>query len=183
MATAGRSTVVGLFEDRRQAERAIDELERAGFRGEQIGFVRHDEEKFEGDTGVGEWDTPVEERTSTGALTGGLLGGLLGAAAGLLEQDVILMRGIGPAVAGGTLATALGGVGAAVGVAAEGLLGALTGMGVPEREARYYEREFQAGRTLVTVKADGRYDEARSILRGQGAYDVETPGSRDQRHR
>ncbi len=53
-------------------------------------------------------------------------------------------------------------------------MGALVSMDVPEEEARYYEREFQAGRPIVAVKADGRYQEALAILRRGGAYDLET---------
>jgi uncharacterized protein (TIGR02271 family) len=41
-----------------------------------------------------------------------------------------------------------------------------------EEEAQYYEGEFKSGRTLVTVKAGQRYDDARSILQRDGAYDV-----------
>ena len=51
-------------------------------------------------------------------------------------------------------------------------------MGVPEEEARYYDEEFQAGRTLVTVKANARYQEAAAILRRHEAYDVESRGGR-----
>ena len=98
-----------------------------------------------------------------GLLTGGVVGGILGAlAAGLIP-------GIGPILAGGVLAGALGG--AAVGAAAGGLLGALVGMGVPEEEAHHYNREFESGRTIVTVKADGRYDEARSIMQRYGVLE------------
>jgi uncharacterized protein (TIGR02271 family) len=50
-------------------------------------------------------------------------------------------------------------------------------MGVPEEEAHYYESEFNEGRILVTVKADGRYQEARDILRREGAYDIEDRGT------
>jgi FAD/FMN-containing dehydrogenase len=50
-------------------------------------------------------------------------------------------------------------------------------MGVPEEEARYYDSEFQAGRTIVTVQAGGRYQEALDILRRQGAYVASTRGS------
>jgi uncharacterized protein (TIGR02271 family) len=46
---------------------------------------------------------------------------------------------------------------------------------VPEEEARYYESEFQQGRILVTVKADGRMTEAQGILHRYGAYDMEHP--------
>jgi uncharacterized protein (TIGR02271 family) len=47
-------------------------------------------------------------------------------------------------------------------------------MGIPEDEAEYYEGEFKSGRTIVTVKADGRYDEASNILRRFGAYEKST---------
>jgi hypothetical protein len=98
-------------------------------------------------------------------LTGAGIGGVVAAAAALL------VPGFGPVIAGGVLATVLGG--AAVGAAAGGILGALTGMGIPEEEARYYETAFNEGRILVTVKADGRYEEAREALYDQGAFDVE----------
>ena len=44
---------------------------------------------------------------------------------------------------------------------------------MPEDEAQYYEGEFRAGRTLVTVKSDTRFDEASAILRRYGAYDIQ----------
>jgi len=62
-------------------------------------------------------------------------------------------------------------VNAASGAAIAGLAGALIGLGIPEEEAHYYEGEFKAGRTLVTVRAPGRYEEAHDILRRFGAYD------------
>jgi len=83
---------------------------------------------------------------------------------------------IGPVIAGGTLAAIM--ANAAGGAAIGSLVGALTGSGIPEEEAHYYQGEFEAGRTIVTVKADGRYDEAMTILRRHGAYDMQTAGSR-----
>jgi len=87
----------------------------------------------------------------------------------------LLIPGIGPVVAGGILATALGG--AAIGAAAGGLLGALTDMGVPEEDARYYDNEFQSGRTIVTVQAGNRSQEAWDILRSFGARDASNRGA------
>ena len=72
-------------------------------------------------------------------------------------------------MAAGPLAAAL--TGAAVGAAGGGLLGALTGLGVPEDEARWYEAEVGRGGTLVTVRADGRYEEARRIMSEYGALE------------
>jgi hypothetical protein len=82
-----------------------------------------------------------------------------------------IIPGLGPILAGGTLAAVLAsaGTGAAVGT----VLGALVGLGVPEVEASYYDTEFQSGRTLVTVRADDRAAEAWNILIRHGAYDYE----------
>ena len=169
------STVVGVFEDREAAERAVGDLERSGFGGDQIGFARRDGERDEGarvyddPTSLSdETGTRAEERAVGSAEVGGALGGLLGAAAALL------IPGIGPAVAGGVLAATLGG--AAAGAAAGGIAGALSGLGVPEHEARYYEGELHGGRTIVTVQAEGRAEEATAILSRHGAYDMATGG-------
>jgi uncharacterized protein (TIGR02271 family) len=64
--------------------------------------------------------------------------------------------------------------GAAIGAGIGAIAGALMGMGVPEEHAKYYEDEAKAGKTLVTVRADTRYDDAQRILRDHGAYDVES---------
>src|SRR6266702_7689018 len=166
MTMTDRSTVVGVFELRSEADAAIYELQRAGFRDEQIGFIVRNE-----DTGA---DTTVEDGNTgeaapgaaVGAVSGGIIGGVIGAAAALL------IPGIGPAIAGGILVTVLGG--AAIGAAAGGIVGALVGMGVPEEEAHYYAGEFHSGRTLVTVRAEGRQQEAINILHHYGGYDAGT---------
>ena len=45
-------------------------------------------------------------------------------------------------------------------------------MGVPEQDAGYYQRELDAGRTIVLVRAAGLQEQALGILRQHGAYDV-----------
>jgi uncharacterized protein (TIGR02271 family) len=77
---------------------------------------------------------------------------------------------IGPAIAAGTLGVILSNAAAGAGIV--GLIGALIGAGVPEHEAQYYQEEFEAGRTIVTVAADGRADQATTIMRRHGAYDM-----------
>ena len=54
------------------------------------------------------------------------------------------------------------------------LVGALVGAGLPEHEAKYYQAELEAGRTIVTVTG-GLADEASAILRRCGAYDMTSP--------
>lgn len=104
-----------------------------------------------------------EERGSV--VTGSIVGGLLGAAA------AFFIPGIGPAIAGGILASVFGG--AAMGSVAGGFLGAFTHMGVSEEKARYYVEEFKAGRTIITVQTDHDAQEAIYILRRHGAHDVQ----------
>ena len=161
-----QSTVVVVFDDRLQADRAIDELRRAGFRDDQIGVaMRYDAE----DAATGGATATEDTHAGTGAVTGVVAGLGLGALAGLGVLSGVIPV-IGPAIAGGTLGVILSN--AAVGAGVGGLVGALIGAGIPEDEAQYYQGEFESGRTIVTVRADGRGDDAMAVLRRYGAYDM-----------
>lgn len=154
--------VVGVFRTRGEAQKAIHELTEAGFGAENIGFAARE--------GSGEVDVEsIQDKqedaagsAATGAATGGVVGGLLGAGAALL------IPGVGPIVAAGIL-----GAGVAAGAFAGGLYGPFISMGATEDEARYYEEQFKTGASLVTVQSGDRLDEARRILRANGAYNTE----------
>jgi hypothetical protein len=150
-----RSTVVGVFADHGEAERAVRDLLAAGFAREAIGFVARHPAPHEQSSGLG-----AMVGGYAGAASGGVLGGLLGLAISAV------LPGVGHILAAGMVGLMLGG--AYVG----GLAGALIGMGIPEPEAHLLHREVEAGRTLVTVKVDGRYSEAVAILAAAGARDV-----------
>jgi len=47
-------------------------------------------------------------------------------------------------------------------------------IGVPEQDARNYQSELDAGRSIVLIKALGNPEQALSILRQSGAYDIVT---------
>lgn len=165
MAVQTHTTVVAAFEDLQSAREAVRELHAAGFRDDQIGIIAHDRDAADGTRTTHEEGNKAGEGAVAGALAGAGVGGLwaIGISAGLLPA-------IGPIIAGGLLASVL--ASAAGGAAAGGLLGALLGLGIPEEEARYYESEFQSGRTIVTVRADNRYDEAFAVLNRWGGYDM-----------
>jgi hypothetical protein len=78
-------------------------------------------------------------------------------------------------IAGGVLAGIL--ASAATGAAGGMLIGALIGLGIPEEEAGFYENEFRTGRTLVTVRSNGRYAEVVNLLQQYDAYDLTNPRS------
>ncbi|MBV9322955.1 MAG: YsnF/AvaK domain-containing protein [Chloroflexi bacterium] len=170
--TTRRSTVVGVFQERDDARRAIEALKDAGFAPDSISILSPDKQATQ--TMAEETGTHAGSGAATGAVTGGILGGLGG---WLIGIGALAIPGVGPFIAAGAFATAL--TGAAIGAGVGAIAGALIGMGVPKEEAEYYEGEVKSGRTLVTVKADTRYDEAQRILRQNGAYDVEnrTAGS------
>ncbi|MBX9678828.1 MAG: YsnF/AvaK domain-containing protein [Gemmataceae bacterium] len=156
MDASNRTTAVAVFSSREDAQRAVQELKRAGFRDDQIGVAhKGDDDSTSITTGSGE--SHAAEGAIAGVATGAGVGALwgLGIAAGLLPA-------IGPVIAGGTLAAIA--ASAAGGAAAAGIAGALIGMGVPEDEANYYEDELKSGRTVVTVRAEQRISEAQGIL-------------------
>ena len=170
MATKDRDTAVGVFTDFTHAEQAIEELRSSGFASDRIGFIADDPAKMEA--------PPVESGTQAGkgAAVGATVGGVLGAALGLAVAAVVLPVA-GPVIVGGLLAGALGG--AVTGGASGGILGALIGLNVPEEEARHCEQQFHSGRSLVTVQAGDRYEEAVAILRRV----AERPEHHHTRHR
>jgi len=141
-------TVAGVFDDRSDAEKALNELKDAGFTPDQVSVVAKDTRETK--DMVERSDMGGAETSGIG--TGALLGGLFGGAAGwLIGIGALAIPGIGPVVAAGALATTIGG--AAVGAVAGGLIGALVGAGIPEEDARTYETHVKEGRILITAQA------------------------------
>jgi len=114
---------------------------------------------------------------ATGALlaaTGALLaatGALLAATGALLAATgALVIPGVGPVIAGGLLASLVGGT-------AGWLAGSLTAQGLCQEEALEIEERVQVGRLLVIVQAQGRDAEAREILLRTGAEGLEERGA------
>ena len=153
-----QSTVVGVFKDRQQANQAVSDLLKAGFRQDQIGVaMRHAE--AEGDERTTTTADASDSHAGSGAITGALAGLGLGALAGLgVLAGVIPV--VGPAIAAGTLGVILSNAAAGAGIA--GVAGALIGAGVPEHEANYYDKRIRGG------PDDRDCDGGRSGRRGDG---------------
>lgn len=166
MTMTPRSVAVGVFRDSDDARAAIGALKDADFRGDDISLLMPDRD--EARDMAAETGTKAGEGAATGLVAGGILGGLGGFLVGI---GALAIPGVGPFIAAGAFATALGG--AAVGAGVGAIAGALIGMGIPKEEAEYYEGEVRGGRTLVAVRAGPRIDEADKILHDFGAYDVE----------
>jgi hypothetical protein len=148
-AGADRGTIAGLFRTQVDAERAIRDLKDAGIAEGCIGVAMKDRYARR---------EPAED--TPGAILGGVVGLLAGVGA-------LAVPGVGPIIAGGTLASALAVAG--VGPAAGAMMGVLTGMGISEDDARYFQKGLKEGGVLVSASAGSRGPEAREILRLSGA--------------
>jgi stress response protein YsnF len=150
-----RKTIVAVYDSHSQAKDAVQALHNAGFTSDQISLVAANagqpletDEHHEG------------TKAGQGAVTGGVLGGIAGL---LLGMAGMTLPGIGPVVAAGPLATALGG--AAAGALAGGIIGGLIGLGIPETEAHMYAEGIRRGSTIVAVTVPAvRMEEAMAIL-------------------
>jgi hypothetical protein len=154
MAMPERSIVVGVFAERGEADRAIEELQGAGFLNEQIRFEQQ------------------EATPGRIAMPGGNVGGVpagfgttAGTPAPIITSDEPTRQG---GLVGRIMRLFTGRTDARI-------VDDLVAMGVPEEEARYYQSEFELGHPIVTVEAGDRREDALVILRGNGAYDVTTP--------
>lgn len=164
MATTQRTTVVGVFPNLEQVERAVLQLRDAGFTSRQIGLIVKDPTKRDRyDRSALEEAAPdaTKKATETGAVLGSVLGGILGASV------AVVLPGIGPVILAAALAAAI-----TSGAVAGSLVGHLYGLGLPKHEVEFFQKEFEAGRPLLTVETDDRYSEALAIMTQHGAYDA-----------
>lgn len=142
-------SVVGYFSSADDAQRAVAELERAGFTKDDVSYVARE--------GTRIFQNPLSGKSGTesGAAKGAGAGLLIGLAA-------IAIPGVGPAVAAGPLAMAL------VGASAGGLLGALADLGVPKRHAKEWSDRLALGGSLVVVRVNTEnVNRAEAIVRAR----------------
>lgn len=157
--------VTAIFNSRTAAEQAVDELVKSGFSREDISLLMSDTTRGR------EFAMQKTSKVPEGAAAGMTVGGVIGAvAAGLAAVGTIAIPGLA-LVAAGPLVAAIAGLGA--GAAAGGLTGALIGLGLPEHEAKFFDKEIEKGGILVGVYAhDDRGKLAREILDAAGAEKV-----------
>lgn len=172
-------TVVGMFDTFGEAQSAVQDLVQFGVRREDISLVARDEHGTRGE--AHEVGGATAEGAGAGAVGGSVVGGALGL---LIGAGLLVIPGIGPVLAAGPLAAAVGSaaatigataLGAGLGAAAGGLLGSLMGAGVAEEDAHAYVEGVRRGGTLVSVAAaEAEVDDVRQIMIRNGAIDMDT---------
>ncbi len=120
---AGLENAIGMLRDESFASSDVAVLLPESASGRDLGTVKA---------------TKAPEGATAGAGSGAVVGGVLGWLVGI---GSLAIPGVGPWIATGPIVAALAGVG--VGGAVGGLAGALVGMGIPEYEAKRYERNRQ----------------------------------------
>ena len=157
---AGTPMIISaVFDDRGDAERAIDWLRDNGVPEGSISVVSRQQEGY---AATGDMANELDEDDAGGdaadAGKGALVGAGVGAGVGaLFGLAAAAIPGIGPFITAGALANALGATGglaaagAIVGGSSGALAGALSHYGMNEAESRYYANEVEGGSTLVTA--------------------------------
>ncbi|MFZ5646776.1 MAG: hypothetical protein ACOY30_04050 [Bacillota bacterium] len=156
-------TVIGTFDSRDSAEKAITDLKGKGFE-KDISVVAMDN-KAGGDPDKYNTRFTGGDPVSDGASTGGVIGGLVGLAAG---AGALAIPGLGPLLAAGPIAGLLSGA------ATGGIAGGLADYGIPSERGRFFEGRVKQGRVLVSVRCDdASAQEAYGLMRTHGGQDVE----------
>jgi uncharacterized membrane protein len=146
----GNNIISAVFDNRAEAERAIQELRSAGVDNNAISIIGRDEGRVSETHGDGETVHDGKEPASfiAKAAAGSGIGALLGVAA-------LAIPGVGPLVAAGAIAeAAVGGAaltGTAIGAAAGGLSDLLSKHGVSDEDSSYYGDRINNGGIFVSV--------------------------------
>jgi len=172
--TTTTPTVFALVSDVYQAETAVLAVRNAGYSPDAISLLTPNN-----NAGVDDVKTVNATKAPEGAVTGATTLGILGGIGGfLIGIGALAIPGVGPFIAAGPIMAALGGV--AIGATVGGVAGGLIGMGVPEYEAKTYDANVKAGKTLIAVHCldSSQATQVRDILTKAGATDISTANTK-----
>jgi hypothetical protein len=159
-------TIAGFFRTRIEGETAYNQLLASGFSRDQVSFVAGDTRGHQSPA-IG----PIE---GTGADSEMPQDVAMGSAIGLVAGLVLLViPGVGPFLAAGPLAAAMGGIAAGAGVG--GVVGLLRDNGVSQEEAEFYEDGVRRGGSLITLRGASEEEEkkARDVMQKNGSIETE----------
>ena len=158
--------ITATFKDRVSSEAALRSLENIGVRSEQVSLVMTDETRHN------HFKLDEDSKADEGAISGAALGGIAGALLSVLTTaGAMAIPGLNLVVTG-PLVAALASLGA--GALAGGVVGGLIGAGIPEHEAKLYEKEIRNGGVLLAVEAhdDQQKNRIKEVLKTADAYNI-----------
>jgi hypothetical protein len=165
-------TVVGLFDTIEQAQQTVQDLLDNGVPSTDISLLTRNPQDAPPPAPSSD-AADAADRVAAGAFGGGVLGSVLGVLAGV---SGLVIPGVGPVLAVGPLATAIGSAlaGASLGAVSGGLLSALTAAGVPKEQAHTYAEGVRRGGSLVAVTTDAILGSAvYELMQRHGVVDID----------
>ena len=161
-------TVVGLFDDRGDAQSAVKDFLADKFAADKVSIITTDTRgEFVQQPIQAEPGNKAGVGAATGLLSGAIVGGIFGLLVGV---GVLLIPGVG-ILAAGPVAMTLAGAG--IGAVGGGLLGALIGLGIPQEHVSTYAEAIRRGGCLVAVEVnDANIATANEIMKKHGAIDI-----------
>ncbi len=173
-----QETVAGLFDSTAQAVATLEDFVVNGYERNDMTLIANNvageyDHYFDPD---GKVIASEKENTSAGeaASAGGGIGALLGGTGGvLMGLGLLVIPGIGPALAAGPIIAGL--VGAGAGAMVGGVAGALAGSGLPQERAEAYAEGVRRGGTLLLVhaKAGQSSETAYHLMRSHKPIDID----------
>ncbi|HEY6118412.1 MAG TPA: hypothetical protein VIV66_00560 [Pyrinomonadaceae bacterium] len=168
--------IVGIFDSRADAERAIQKLYALGIPNTRIGLLTPgtSEKRVESSIPITDAEPPGIGK-AMGATVGGAMGVAGGATMGAAVAS-LLVPGVGPVIAGGLIGAALlGAGGAATGLAAGGAIEENLSEGLPHDEMFVYEDALRRGKTVLLAFAEesNSAEQAQNALKEAGAASVD----------
>lgn len=161
------------FEDAKLA--AMDVTRAVGIHMDQMNLLT----PYSGEAELASVPTTDAEQPGVGKAFGGLLGGALAAAGGMhlgAAAASLMVPGVGPVLAVGTVAAVLAGAGGAVGGAALGdYFDESATHGLPTDELYLYKDALRKGRSVLVIPVDNEQqgDEVAAILSVSGAESLD----------
>ena len=163
-------SVVGIFGTRQEAERAASTLDSAGIAKSRIAVLTPQSTAQE----IAAVPTMDAEQPGMGMALGATVGGAMGLAGGVTLGALasVLIPGVGPVLAIGFAASALGLVG---GGALGGKLDNSLSDGIPQEELYIYEDALRQGRSVVAAFAENhaQVEAAHHALKEAGAESID----------
>ncbi|MBD0268870.1 MAG: general stress protein [Cyanobacteria bacterium Co-bin8] len=173
MVTSQQKRGVGFFSNAETVEKACQELQSSGFSMDKVSVIGKDAQQGADVSGATAQDRVGEDKIKPAATA--VADTVSNSAAGvvLFGLTSLVIPGLGPILAAGSLVGALSATAAATGVSAvasNNLYQALSSLGIPEDKASDYGDALLAGQYLVIV--EGSEDELNQATQTLSQYEI-----------
>ena len=158
--------VTGLFDSEDRINNLLQQLQTLNVGSENVTVLMSDRTRDKYASIKRENKAP--EGANIGGISGASIGALIG---GLTMAGSLLIPGLNLLVAGPIVGAIAGG---AIGTAAGSMVGALVGAGIPEYEAKAYERHLeQEGNVLIAAHViEEKVADVKTVFKNAGAREI-----------